>query len=58
MDALLQLKESLADRYDIKREIGAGGMATSQSSASESPSSLRFGGGGRAVVLRDAICGR
>ena len=28
MDALLQLKESLADRYDIKREIGAGGMAT------------------------------
>src|SRR5687768_14496176 len=28
MDALSQLKESLADRYDIKREIGAGGMAT------------------------------
>src|SRR5215216_2768559 len=28
MDALLQLKESLADRYDIEREIGAGGMAT------------------------------
>jgi len=28
MDALLQLKESLSDRYDIKREIGAGGMAT------------------------------
>ncbi len=28
MDAPLQLKESLADRYDIKREIGAGGMAT------------------------------
>src|SRR5215217_4155685 len=28
MDALLQLKDSLADRYDIKREIGAGGMAT------------------------------
>ena len=28
MDALFQLKESLADRYDIKREIGAGGMAT------------------------------
>jgi serine/threonine protein kinase len=28
MDALLQLKESLAERYDIKREIGAGGMAT------------------------------
>ena len=28
MDALLQLKESLGDRYDIKREIGAGGMAT------------------------------
>jgi len=28
MDALLHLKESLSDRYDIKREIGAGGMAT------------------------------
>ena len=28
MDALLQLKQSLADRYDIEREIGAGGMAT------------------------------
>ncbi len=28
MDAPAQLKESLADRYDIKREIGAGGMAT------------------------------
>ena len=28
MDALLQLKESLSERYDIKREIGAGGMAT------------------------------
>src|SRR3954468_6329179 len=28
MDALLHLKESLADRYDIKHEIGAGGMAT------------------------------
>jgi eukaryotic-like serine/threonine-protein kinase len=28
MDALMHLKESLADRYDIKREIGAGGMAT------------------------------
>ncbi|MEO8192848.1 MAG: protein kinase [Gemmatimonadales bacterium] len=28
MDALSQLKGSLADRYDIKREIGAGGMAT------------------------------
>src|ERR1044071_3921613 len=28
MDALAQLKDSLADRYDIEREIGAGGMAT------------------------------
>src|SRR4051812_43015191 len=28
MDALPQLKESLSERYDIKREIGAGGMAT------------------------------
>jgi serine/threonine-protein kinase len=28
MDALAQLKESLSERYDIKREIGAGGMAT------------------------------
>ncbi len=28
MDALANLKNSLADRYDIKREIGAGGMAT------------------------------
>ncbi|HEX6574323.1 MAG TPA: protein kinase [Gemmatimonadaceae bacterium] len=28
MDALKQLQESLAERYDIKREIGAGGMAT------------------------------
>src|SRR5215212_2253435 len=28
MDALLQLKESLSERYDIEREIGAGGMAT------------------------------
>jgi serine/threonine-protein kinase len=28
MDALMQLRESLAERYDIKREIGAGGMAT------------------------------
>ena len=28
MDALAQLKASLADRYDIEREIGAGGMAT------------------------------
>ena len=28
MDALLQLKEALSERYDIKREIGAGGMAT------------------------------
>ena len=28
MDALMQLKESLSERYDIKREIGAGGMAT------------------------------
>ncbi|MEO7367263.1 MAG: protein kinase, partial [Gemmatimonadaceae bacterium] len=28
MDALAHLKDSLADRYDIKREIGAGGMAT------------------------------
>src|SRR5512133_3709370 len=28
MDALAQLKQSLSDRYDIKREIGAGGMAT------------------------------
>jgi serine/threonine-protein kinase len=28
MDALVQLRESLSDRYDIKREIGAGGMAT------------------------------
>jgi serine/threonine protein kinase/Tol biopolymer transport system component len=28
MDAITQLKESLADRYEIEREIGAGGMAT------------------------------
>ena len=28
MDALTQLKESLSERYDIEREIGAGGMAT------------------------------
>ncbi|HUQ48182.1 MAG TPA: protein kinase [Gemmatimonadaceae bacterium] len=28
MDALAQLKEALSERYDIKREIGAGGMAT------------------------------
>jgi eukaryotic-like serine/threonine-protein kinase len=28
MDALMQLRESLAERYEIKREIGAGGMAT------------------------------
>jgi eukaryotic-like serine/threonine-protein kinase len=28
MDALNQLKSSLADRYSIEREIGAGGMAT------------------------------
>ena len=28
MDALTQLKESLSDRYEIEREIGAGGMAT------------------------------
>src|SRR5438477_10689592 len=28
MDALDQLKTSLADRYSIEREIGAGGMAT------------------------------
>jgi serine/threonine-protein kinase len=28
MDALAQLKQSLSERYDIKREIGAGGMAT------------------------------
>src|SRR4026209_1421440 len=28
MDALAQLKDSLADRYAIEREIGAGGMAT------------------------------
>jgi eukaryotic-like serine/threonine-protein kinase len=28
MDSLLQLKQSLSERYDIKREIGAGGMAT------------------------------
>src|SRR5215212_7284332 len=28
MDALLQLKQSLAERYEIEREIGAGGMAT------------------------------
>jgi eukaryotic-like serine/threonine-protein kinase len=28
MDALSQLKASLTDRYDIEREIGAGGMAT------------------------------
>jgi len=28
MDALSQLKGSLADRYEIEREIGAGGMAT------------------------------
>jgi len=28
MDALTQLRASLAERYDIEREIGAGGMAT------------------------------
>jgi len=28
MDAITQLKESLADRYEVEREIGAGGMAT------------------------------
>jgi hypothetical protein len=28
MDALKQLQSSLAGRYDIEREIGAGGMAT------------------------------
>ncbi len=28
MIALLQLKQSLSDRYEIEREIGAGGMAT------------------------------
>ncbi len=28
MDSLAQLKAALADRYDIEREIGAGGMAT------------------------------
>ncbi|HEX2723247.1 MAG TPA: serine/threonine-protein kinase [Gemmatimonadaceae bacterium] len=28
MEALEQLRESLADRYEIEREIGAGGMAT------------------------------
>ncbi|HMA19588.1 MAG TPA: protein kinase, partial [Gemmatimonadaceae bacterium] len=28
MDALAQLKASLSSRYDIEREIGAGGMAT------------------------------
>ncbi len=28
MDSLATLKQSLADRYDIEREIGAGGMAT------------------------------
>ena len=28
MDSLFQLKQSLSERYDIKREIGAGGMAT------------------------------
>jgi Tol biopolymer transport system component len=28
LDALTQLKASLAERYDIEREIGAGGMAT------------------------------
>src|SRR5687767_7789976 len=28
MDPLLKLQESLSERYDIKREIGAGGMAT------------------------------
>jgi Tol biopolymer transport system component len=28
MDALSQLKQSLAERYEIEREIGAGGMAT------------------------------
>ena len=28
MDALAQLKASLSQRYDIEREIGAGGMAT------------------------------
>jgi serine/threonine protein kinase/Tol biopolymer transport system component len=28
MDAFGQLKQSLSERYDIKREIGAGGMAT------------------------------
>src|SRR6202795_1512151 len=28
MDAITQLKASLSDRYEIEREIGAGGMAT------------------------------
>src|SRR5437763_16114282 len=28
MDALTQLKTALTERYDIDREIGAGGMAT------------------------------
>src|SRR5512143_2620940 len=28
MDALAQLKTTLADRYDVEREIGRGGMAT------------------------------
>src|SRR4026208_1768062 len=28
MDALTQLRESLSERYEIEREIGAGGMAT------------------------------
>src|SRR6266536_6438299 len=28
MDSLAQLKSSLSGRYDIEREIGAGGMAT------------------------------
>ncbi len=28
MDAITQLRESLSERYDIEREIGAGGMAT------------------------------
>src|SRR4026209_494638 len=28
MDAISQLRESLSERYEIEREIGAGGMAT------------------------------
>ena len=28
MDTLVQLSSALKDRYDVQREIGAGGMAT------------------------------